>query len=153
MYSCEDLKQAKRVFGYRLGVLLALLTPLTAVYICEIVKGRETMMLAVLLAGFACVVFAGDIWLLSAWRYMRFLREMDRGLRRSVVCVIEHIESKPQMQDGVRVYALQVRLQDGESRIFYLNISKMKQFADAGVRVKLTSYGRHVVDFELIEDV
>lgn len=153
MYSCEDLKQAKRVFGRRLGVLLALLTPLTALYICEIVKGRETMMLAVLLAGFACTVFAGDVWLLSAWRYMRFLREMDKGLRRSTACVIEYIESKPQMQDGVRVYALQVRLKDGESRIFYLNTSKAKQFADAGTRVKLISYGRHVVDFEPIKEL
>lgn len=153
MYSCEDLKQAKRVFGRRLGVLLALLTPLTALYICEIVKGRETVMLAVLLAGFACAVFAGDIWLLSAWRYMRFLREMGKGLRRSTACVIEHIEPKPQMQDGVRVYALQARLKDGESRIFYLNVSKAKRFADVGTRVKLTSYGRHVVDFEPIKDL
>ena len=29
-----------------------------------------------------------------------------------------------QLQDGVRVHALQVRLPDGDSRIFYLNASK-----------------------------
>lgn len=152
MYSCEDLKLAKRALGRRLSAILALIVPLTAVYVCAIVKGRELIMLAVLLAGFVCAVFAGDIWLLPAWCYMRYLQEMNKGLRRSVICVLECVEPKIQMQDGVRVYTLHVRLQNGESRIFYLNVSKLKQLADMGTRVKLTSYGRHVLDCELIED-
>ena len=151
MYGQKDRVEAnKRLQKYEILLGCGLL-PLLALYIAAIVQGKQGLMLAVLLAAFVWTVLIGDLLLLPAWRYVRFLREMGAGLRRSLDCVLDFLEEKAQMQDGVCVYALQVHIpESGETRLFYVNIHKAELLPKAGETLRLIGYGRHVVDFERI---
>ena len=146
MYNQLDMQEARRSLNRCRGLLALIWIPLLAVYVLGIVKGRQGLMLAALLAGFACTVGIGDLKLLPALRYVRFLKEMEKGLRREMICTLDEMETEIQMQDGVRVYALHVRLMDGDSRILYVNVEKAQLLPAAGSRVRITGYGRHVVD-------
>ena len=151
MYNPNDMQEARRSLNRCRGLLALVLMPLLAAYVLGAAKGWQGIMLAALLAGFVCALLIGDLKLLPALRYVRFLKEMENGLRRSVDCTLESLDAEEQMQDGVRVYALHVRLlADGDSRIFYVNVSKSGCLPAMGKRVRLTGYGRHVVGCEEI---
>lgn len=151
MYSQKDMQEARRSLNRCRGLLALVLAPLSVVYVLEIIKGRQGLMLAALLVGFGYAVFICDMKLLPALRYVRFLREMGQGLRRTADCVLDHLSDEVQLQDGVRVHALHVRLKEGgDSRIFYVNASKIALLPSMGAAVRITAYGRHVVDFEVL---
>lgn len=143
------MQEARRSLNRCCGLLVSMLVPLLAVYVLGIVKGWQGVMLAALLTGFACAVLICDLKLLPALRHKRFLEEMEKGLRRSVDCTLERLNTQAQIQDGIRVYALHVRLKaDGDSRIFYVNASKTDCIPVMGTVVRITGYGRHVVNCE-----
>lgn len=151
MYSQIDMQEARRSLNRCCGLLALIVVPPLAVYVLGVLKGWQALMLAALLAGFACTVFICDLKLLPVLRYVRFLREMEQGLRRTADCVLDHLDDEVQLQDGVRVHALHVRLkEDGDSRIFYVNVSKAALLTWTGAAVRITAYGRHVVDFEVL---
>lgn len=131
------------------GAELALL----AAYVAGIALGRRWMMLAALLLGFAVALFLGDLCLLPALRYRKFLRELDRGLRRSAVCTVGSLRPEAEMQDGARVRELQVLLSDGDSRIFYVNADHAACIPEPGARIELESYGRHVTGVRRCREV
>ena len=149
MYNQNDIQEARRSLNRCSGLLVSVLLPLLVVYVLGIVKGRQGLMLMALLLGLACTVFICDLKLLPARRYMRFLKEMEIGLRRSTDCTLERLDTQVQMQDGVRVCALHVCLNaGGDSRIFYVNASKTDCIPVMGTVVRITGYGRHVVNCE-----
>lgn len=151
MYNQMDMQEARRSLNRCCGLLALLLLMLLPVYVLGILKGWQGLMLAVLLVGFACTVFICDLKLLPARHYVCFLREMERGLRRNVECSLEHLDTQTQMQDGVCVRALHVRLKtDGDSRVYYVNISKAALLPSMGMQVRITGYGRHVVNCEVL---
>ena len=150
MYGEADFQQANRRVKRCCLCLGAALLPLAAAYVLGAVYDVYALMLVSLLAAFLCCVPACDFALLPALRYRRFLKEMQKGLRRSVECTLSHLVEGEQLQDGVRVRALHVTLCDGDSRIFYVNVSKLNLLAELGRRVHLVSYGRHVVECEEI---
>ena len=150
MYNNEDIRCASkwvRSCAIRLG--LALLLFLEA-YVVAAVSGKQMLMLAILLVSFVCLLLAGDLRLMPQVRYLRFLKEMERGLRRTVICLPQFLEEEEQMQDGVRVRALQVRLPDGDSRIFYVNCSKLDFLPAMDTEIELESYGRHVTGWKAV---
>lgn len=122
------------------GAELALL----AAYVVGIALGRRWMMLAALLLGFIAALFLGDLCLLPALRYRKFLRELETGLRRSAICTVDFLKEEAELQDGARVREMQVRLSDGDSRIFYVNADHADQVPEPGAQIELESYGRHV---------
>lgn len=144
LYTQEDRRRAEllaRQWKMTLGgAELALL----AVYIVGIAMGWRWAMLAALLLGFAVALFLGDLCLLPALRYRKFLRELDSGLRRSAICTVDSLKEEAVMQDGARVRELQVRLDDGDSRIFYVNADHAGQIPEPGAEIELESCGRHV---------
>ena len=102
-------------------------------------------MLAALLTGFVLALSLGDLCLLPALRYRRFLREMDRGLRRSLCCTVAGLSEACVMQDGARVRVLEVHLKgDGDSRIFYVHAERASCIPGPGAEIELESFGRHV---------
>ena len=147
MYNLEDALLARRSLRKAALMLAAALAPMLASYVLALVKGAYAWSAALAAAMLAWCLFAGDLLLAPRARYARFLREMGRGLRRSVDCVPEAIGDQVQLQDGVFVRSVQVRLSDGDSRIYYLNASKMDCMAQIGQMVRLVSYGRHIVEF------
>lgn len=144
LYTDADRRQAERLarrWALLLGgTELALLTA----YVVLILLDLRWAMLAALLLAFAIAVFLGDLCLLPALRYRKFLRELDRGLRRSAVCTVDQLKDASEMQDGARVRELQVRLDDGDSRIFYVNAAHGDRIPEPGARIELESCGRHV---------
>jgi len=149
MYGEADLRAARhevRICGLKMA---AVLVPLLAVYVLGIFYALSALMLGALLLAFAFCVFAGDFWLMPSLRYCRFLKEMDKGLRRSTDCILKRMDANVQMQDGVRVCMLHVELcEGGDSRIFYVNASKLELMPEMERRVRLVSYGRHVAACE-----
>ena len=117
---------------------------LLAAYVAGIALGRRWMMLAALLLGFIAALFLGDLCLLPALRYRKFLRELETGLRRSAICTVDSLKPEAELQDGARVREMQVRLSDGDSRIFYVNVDHADQVPEPGAQIELESYGRHV---------
>lgn len=147
MYGNEDVRDASRRVRICILRLAAVLLPLLAVYVIAIIRDMPGLMLAALLIGFIWLVFAGDVWLTPSLRYARFLKDMQGGLRRSIDCTLESLEDEIRVQDGVRVRQLHVRISGGgDRRIFYINASKAALLPDMGMRVKLVSFGRHVVE-------
>jgi len=151
MYSEADLCLANRKVRICALQMAALLLPLLAVYAAGIVCGMRGLMLATLLAAFIICMFMRDLLLMPALRYRRFLNEMRNGLRRSTDCILRSLDAEEQMQDGVRVRTLHAELCDGgDSRIFYMNVSKLDQLPEMNREIRLVSYGRHAAAFEEI---
>lgn len=151
LYDNTDIRCAARRLRSCILLLAMPLLLLLAAYIFAIVKGMRLLMLGILLAGFIWSVLCCDLRLLPALRYASFLREVDNGPHRRLDCRLESVSPQHEMQDGARVQALQVRrMEDGETRIFYMNASKAECLPPMGSQVQITSHGRHIVAFRLL---
>lgn len=146
MYSDADFRAANlRARSWMLR-LCAMLIPLLIAYVMGAVLDVYALMLLSLLVGFVGSVIMCDFSLLPALRYRRFLREMQRGMRRNTRCILRSLEDELQRQDGAPVYALHVELPDGDSRIFYVNAAKLEYLPEMNRWATLTSCGRHVLE-------
>ena len=144
LYTEGDRTRAERLARRWTLILGGAELVLLAAYVAGIALGRRWMMLAALLLGFIAALFLGDLCLLPALRYRKFLRELETGLRRSAICTVDFLKPEAEMQDGARVREMQVRLSDGDSRIFYVNADHADQVPEPGAQIELESYGRHV---------
>ena len=144
LYTESDRTRAERLARRWTLILGGAELVLLAAYVAGIALGRRWMMLAALLLGFIAALFLGDLCLLPALRYRKFLRELETGLRRSAICTVDFLKPEAEMQDGARVREMQVRLSDGDSRIFYVNADHADQVPEPGAQIELESYGRHV---------
>lgn len=144
LYTEGDRTRAERLARRWTLILGGAELVLLAAYVAGIALGRRWMMLAALLLGFIAALFLGDLCLLPALRYRKFLRELETGLRRSAICTVDFLKEEAEMQDGARVREMQVRLSDGDSRIFYVNVDHADQVPEPGAQIELESYGRHV---------
>ena len=144
LYTEDDRTRAKQLARRWTLLLGGAELVLLAAYVAGIALGRRWMMLAALLLAFAVALFLGDLCLLPALRYRKFLRELETGLRRSAICTVDSLKPEAELQDGARVREMQVRLSDGDSRIFYVNVDHADQVPEPGAQIELESYGRHV---------
>ena len=144
LYTQEDRQRAEHLARKWTLILGSAELVLLAAYVAGILLGWRWAMLAALLLAFVVALFLGDLCLLPALRYRKFLRELDRGLRRSVTCTVASLKEEAGIQDGARVRELQVRLDDGDSRIFYVNADHAGQIPEEGTEIELESCGRHV---------
>ena len=144
LYTQEDRSRAEQLARRWALLLGGAELVLLAAYVAGIALGRRWTMLAALLLAFLLALFLGDLCLLPALRYRKFLRELESGLRRRLVCTVDCLKAEAEMQDGARVRELQVRLNDGDSRIFYVNADHADQIPEPGAQIELESYGRHV---------
>ena len=144
LYTQEDRQRAEHLARKWTLILGSAELVMLAAYVAGILLGWRWAMLAALLLAFVVALFLGDLCLLPALRYRKFLRELDRGLRRSVTCTVASLKEEAGIQDGARVRELQVRLDDGDSRIFYVNADHADRIPELGAQIELESYGRHV---------
>ena len=145
LYTQENRRRAERLARKWALILGGAELVLLAAYIAGIALGWRWAMLAALLLAFVAALFLGDLCLLPALRYRKFLRDLDRGLRRSAICTVDSLKEEAGMRDGARVRELQVRLSaDGDSRIFYVNADHADQIPEPGAEIELESCGRHV---------
>ena len=147
LYSDRDLQQAgRRVRSCLLG-MAAVLAPLLGLYALALMRQNVLLGALAALLGFGWALFMGDLRLAPRVRYLRFLKNLNSGLRRQTECEILCLEDGAEMQDGACVRALHVRLKDGDSRIFYLDASKAESLPAPGSGCVLLSCGRHVLGF------
>lgn len=149
MYTNEDMRSANALVRRRAVMLAAVLLCALAAYVPAVLARSQIAMLAILIAAFWLAAPMIALGLKPALDYRTFLREMQSGLRRECTCTLDRIDNSVTVQDGVRVHTLQVRLDDGDTRIFYLNIHKTDGFPAAGTSIVLTAYGRHVTDWRI----
>lgn len=147
MYGEQDFAAARRALRNSALAFGAVLLALLAGYAAALIAGAYRPCVLLALGMMVWMLAAGEMCLLPRKRYHRFLQEMQKGLRRETQCEILGMDAKVQLQDGVHVHAVQVRLEDGDSRIFYLNASKAEFLPEPGTRCRLVSYGRHVLEF------
>ena len=147
MYTQDDLRRAQSLVVRYALILGAVLAVLLAAYIAAVLMDSQGAMLLILLSAFWFAALEIALWLRPMVQYRGFLREMMCGLRRECPCTLDDLEERIQLQDGVRVHALQVRLEDGDTRIFYVNASKRQLLPPMQTRLILISYGRHLVDW------
>ena len=149
LYHETDLSEAEgmlRKYALLLGAGLVLCI---GAYVWALSERHETAGFMILLAGLFYGLPLGMLKLYPALKYRNFVRELLRGLRRETCGRIDLIDPAVQMQDGVRVHVLQLRLEDGDTRLFYMNVDKMADFPQPGEQVRLKSFGRHVAGVEL----
>lgn len=147
MYTREDVRCAEALVR-RYGLMLALgLGLLLAAYAAAVFAGSQALMLVIAALAFWFAALEIVLWLRPAVQYRAFLREMEKGLRRECIGRIEEYSEDVRREDGVRVRTVQMRLEDGDTRLFYLNISKASDFPAAGRKVEIICFGRHVVDW------
>lgn len=151
MYTREDMRIASGLVRRYSLILCAGLALLLAAYAAAAVAGSQGLMLLIALAAFWFAALEISLWLRPALKYRAFLRGLNSGLRRECVCITDGLDACVQLQDGVRVHALQVKLENGDTRIFYLNVSKTEGFPAAGRTVRLISYGRHITAWEDVQ--
>lgn len=147
MYTQADAMAARRRVRRCAAALCAPLALLLALYVAAVVARRRGLMCGLLLAAFVLGVFIADNWLLPALRYRRFLREMQKGLRRACSGCIG-APGAAETRDGARVRPLEVRLDGGETRVFYLKADCAGDAAGEGARLRIESWGRHIVGWE-----
>lgn len=151
MYADSDTRAAEAAVKACRLRLFAALGVFLALYVAMAIIGTQGGMLAALLAALVFVVFYGDLYLMPAVRYKRFLNQLHEGLRREIEGTILELSVEEQTQDGARVRALRVRLaDDSDERLFWVNASKAEYVPEAGARVRIESSGRHVTAIERI---
>ena len=151
MYDEADYQAAGRSVNARRAFLLAVLGVMLMLYAAAAIFTTQGVMLAVLLAAFAFAVFYGDLYLLPAVRYQRFLNQIKEGLRRETDGTILDLNREEQTQDGARVYTLRIRLaDDSDERLYWVNVGKAELVPESGARVHMESSGRHVTAIERI---
>ena len=144
LYTDGERKRAERLARKWALILGGVELMLLTAYVAGILLDLRWAMLAALLLGFVVALFLVDLCLWPALRYRRFLRELDEGLRRRAICTVDGLRDAVEMRDGARVRELQVRLDDGDSRIFYVNADCAAWIPEPGARIELESCGRHV---------
>ena len=144
LYTDGERKRAERLARKWALILGGVELMLLTAYVAGILLDLRWAMLAALLLGFVVALFLVDLCLWPALRYRRFLRELDEGLRRRAICTVDGLRDAVEMRDGARVRELQVRLSDGDSRIFYVNADCAAWIPEPGARIELESCGRHV---------
>ena len=100
LYTQEDRRRAELLARRWTLILGGAELVLLAAYVAGILLGWRWAMLAALLLAFVAALFLGDLCLLPALRYRKFLRDLDRGLRRSAICTVDSLKEEAVMQDG-----------------------------------------------------
>ena len=147
MYGERDFSAARRTVLFSAAAISVAAVLILAGYVAALAARAYLICVLLALALVILLLASGELCLLPKLRYLRFLKEMQAGLRRQIHCRIQEMDGQIQLQDGVRVHALQVLLPDGDSRIFYLNASKTEFLPALQSDCLLVSYGRHIVEF------
>ncbi|MBQ8972635.1 MAG: hypothetical protein IJ074_06095 [Clostridia bacterium] len=145
MYTEQDDRHIAgelRRYGIITGVLVvALLT----VYILSLKYRWSAAAMVTACALFIAVAFMVLEYLWPCARYKRFLKDMREGLHRELEGTIVEIADQEDLQDGVRVLPVRIFLEDEQDeRIVYLNADKRAQFPQAGAKVRVNCFGRHI---------
>ena len=151
MYSERDLAEInRRIRNNWLALIPVLLILLAALIAGLIWRVKGLVMAAGPLMGVA-VVYGVLAHLWPNIRYRGFLRDMADGLSRQLEGTVVEISEKEELQDGARVLPVRLCLDDADDeRIVYLNATKRDAFPEAGARVRVNCFGRHIREAELL---
>lgn len=174
MYSDRDMAGINGRIRKNGLALFPVLAALLAAYVYGLAARVKWVSMAAgpLLFVAACYGFLAYLW--PNLRYRRFLMDMRSGLSREVCGTIVEVSRRAEPQDGAMVLPVRVALdareaadahvsslaerleiQDGEDtrneRIVYLNASKREGFPEAGARVRLSCFGRHIKSVERLD--
>ena len=151
MYTNEDKSIIKgRIIKYSViaGIILVGLIAVFAV-----LNGMRLQVPAMiaLSAAFCWLSFMCIQYIIPCARYRIYLRDMDEGLSREIIGVIENIDDEIQVQDGVRVRSVHVVPDDDEEgRFLYINVDKIGRLPAVGQKAVLNCFGRHIRDVKTV---
>ena len=175
MYSEQDMNEINVRIRRDWLTLVPVLAAILAVYIYALAARVQWLAMAAgpLLFVAACYGFLARLW--PNLRYRRFLRDMESGLSREIRGTIVGISDAAQLQDGVMVLPVRLRVAAGadgdrpavgesaqaqrlrlegagedtrDERILYLNVSKRQHMPAPGTKAVLHCFGRHIKSVE-----
>lgn len=145
MYSEKDILEINGRIRKTLSAFIPTLIVLIAVYVAALIIPVRWLVYAAGILICIAIVYGLVNCLIPQMRYRRFLLDMASGLSREMQGTIVEIAQKEDLQDGVRVLPVRIFLDaEQDERIVYLNASKADLFPQAGEKVALRCYGRHI---------
>lgn len=145
MYAEADRVEIKRQIVRCAAILAVVLLLLCAGCAVAIIKRMRGAALALAALTGAAAVFGVGFYLLPRLRYRAFLIDMREGLSREMAGTIVEISDRPEPRDGARVLPVRLFLDaERDERIVYLNASKRALFPEAGAKVRVKLFGRHI---------
>lgn len=177
MYTDRDLAEINGRIRKNWMVLLPVLAVLVAAYVLALVVRVKWLALVAGAMIFVAACYGIIAWLWPNMRYRGFLRDMEAGLSRDITGTIVDVSDAAELHDGAWVLPVRVELFEEETagredmrsstladrleaqaaqstrneRIVYLNTSKREGFPEAGARVRLCCFGRHIKRVERLE--
>ena len=150
MYDEQDLHCAEAEGRRARNIALIIGGATLIIVTCGMIFRIKPLSLAAAILG-GCGTYGWISIKLMPWLdYLRFLREMQSGLRRETVGAFVSIAEETRMVDGVRVRDL--TLDDGGDvpLLFYWDEEKPRPVFTPGQRLKLTAFGKFITSYEKI---
>ena len=153
MYTERDILGIRRRLRRHIAALAIVLLALLALYVFALARRVQALAYAAaaLLSIAACYGVIANI--LPCARYLRFLRDVERGGRHEFVGTLTSVAAQSEPQDGAMVLPVHLLLDaEQDERTYYLNASKAEGFPAPGAHVRLRCFGRHIVEAETLSE-
>lgn len=149
MYTQADYDMAKKQTFTRAGAALALAIVMLAGFIVLNRLRLQYAEMALAALSFCAIYFLWS-FKVSPWvKYLKFLRDMRNGQRRTTECSFVSASPETRLHDGVEVheYIMTVGTEEEDERLFYWDADKPQPKLNAGDRARIVSFGNFVVEF------
>jgi hypothetical protein len=151
VYGEEDLRKTEA--ARKRALIVALLIGGAALLLVAIgmVLRIKWLAVAAAIAG-GCAAYSWSALKVSPWNaYLKFLREMQSGLRRETEGAYVSQEAQSRMVDGVLVHDLMLDAGQDVNLLFYWDDEKPRPDFKPGQRLKVSSFGKFITSCEIAE--
>ncbi len=150
MYGEADLIKTESARKRALNVALLIGgAALLLVVLGMILRVKALAFAAAMLGG--CAAYGWSALKVAPWSaYLKFLREMNSGLKRVTEGKFVSQADESRMVDGVLVHDVLLDAGQDADLLFYWDDEKPRPDLTPGQRLKLTSFGKFITDYEVI---
>ena len=150
MYGEADLTRAGAAWKRAFIVALIMGGAALLLVIAGMTFRVEPLAIAAAIVG-GCLTYSWVALRIMPWSaYLRFLREMQTGLRRETEGAFVSQADESRMVDGVQVHDLLVDAGQDVNLLFYWDDDKPRAEFQPGQRLRLTSFGKFITTIESV---
>ncbi len=150
LYHDEDMQNTKTKLRNRFITALVILAVVVAALVVLLWFRLRFVAIAATIVGIAILFFYCSMKLMPWYRYQRYLKDMNEGLRRVTQAWMVSISDSSRAQDGVMCRDFLVRVDESEEgeRLFFWDEDKTFPAIAQGQMLTITSYGNFVLKLE-----
>lgn len=151
LYSEADTKRALDARNRALRVVWVVGVLTLALTVAGFVVRMKYLSLAALILG-SCFIYGWISLKVMPWvAYLRLMREMETGLRKETVGAFVAVSEDSRMVDGVSVHDFLLDAGQDADLLFYWDDDKPRPEFQPGQRLKVTSFGKFITNWEKID--